>query len=286
VGVFCIWYDAATMAKSPDGAQSRRGDPKAARSPQTSLIAQTAKFATSQVVSLTTFFGAMAASAYAYRKLPTALDISSHLCAVLVAAVLALFFFVHTLPTMLEKWRKDRLEQVTGRSSPGYFQLAPRENEKTFKRADGRHEDVLKWLRDPPGRVLYLAGSSGAGKSSLLAAWALPKLEREGVKVIRLRGRQDPGQAREDSLKSSGAIPERNPPETTDLNDLFEEASQRARPARILVVFDQFEEFLILNEEPQRARFVEFLTAQASLKDAAATILLVFRAEYDGSFRT
>jgi hypothetical protein len=109
VGVFCIWYDAATMAKSPDGAQSRRGDPKAARSPQTSLIAQTAKFATSQVVSLTTFFGAMAASAYAYRKLPTALDVSSHLCAVLVAAVLALFFFVHTLPTMLEKWRKDRL---------------------------------------------------------------------------------------------------------------------------------------------------------------------------------
>ena len=119
-------------------------------------------------------------------------------------------------------------------------------------------------------------------KSSLLAAWVLPRLERDGVTVIRLRGYQDPAQALEDELKRPGVIWKRNPPATTILNSLFEEARQRAGSSRILVVFDQFEEFLILQEEKQRTRFVDFLTAQARLPDAGSTILLVFRAEYDG----
>jgi hypothetical protein len=191
-------------------------------------------------------------------------------------------FFSHTLPTLLERRRKNRLAEVTGSTRPGYFQLAVREDEAAFQRADGKHEEVLRWLQHTPANVLYLTGSSGAGKSSLLAAWILPKLEREGVKVIRLRGYQDPARALEDELKRPGAIWKRNPPDTTDLNALFEEARQRVQPSRILVVFDQFEEFLILQEEQQRARFVEFLTVQATLRETRSAILLVFRAEYDG----
>jgi hypothetical protein len=270
------------MGRSPIDPPPKRADSKAARSLQAGPIAQTARFATSQIAALTTFFGAVAGSAYAYRKLPTALGISPLECAALVGSLLALFFFAHTLPTLRERWREARLAQIKGRLKPGYFLLGPREDEGTFKRADGKHDEVLKWLRQLPRRVLYLTGSSGAGKSSLLGAWVQPKLEREGVKVIRLRGYQDPAQALEDELKRPGAIFEVNPPETTNLSELFEEACQRVKPARMLLVLEQFEEFLILQEEQQRARFLEFLVTQASLKDAGASILLVFRSEYDG----
>jgi hypothetical protein len=179
----------------------------------------------------------------------------------LVGVLLALFFFGHTLPILREKRRKARLAQIEGLAPPGYFQLAQREDEEAYQRADGKHDEVLKWLRQQPGRVLYLTGSSGTGKSSLLTAWVLPKLEREGVKVIRLRGYQDPAHVLEEELKRPGVIRERNPPGTTNLNILFEEARQRVQPAQILVVFDQFEEFLILQAEQQQARFVEFLSA-------------------------
>jgi hypothetical protein len=69
---------------------------------------------------------------------------------------------------------------------------------------------------------------------------------------------------------------------TTDLNTLFDQAIDKLRPSRILLVFDQFEEFLILHEEQQRRRFIEFLTTQAGRRESASAILLVFRAEYDG----
>ena len=255
---------------------------EAKSSPQTGLLSQTASFATSQLAALTAFFGAIAAAYLSFQKLQSGLGLSVPLCVALVTILLALLFFSHTLPTLLERRRKNRLAEVTGSTKPGYFQLAVREDEAAFQRADGKQDEVLRWLQRTPAHVLYLTGSSGAGKSSLLAAWVLPKLDREGVKVIRLRGYQNPARALEDELKRPGAIWKRNPPDTTDLNALFEEARQRVQPSRILVVFDQFEEFLILQEEQQRARFVEFLTAQATLRETRSAILLVFRAEYDG----
>ena len=246
-------------------------------------LALTAGFANSQLFALTAFFGAIAAAVASFQKLRESLQISIWQCGVLVLALLIILFFAHTLPALRDKWRKNRLGQITGSTKPGYFQLAPREDEETFKRADGKHDEVLKWLRQPQRRVLYLTGSSGAGKSSMLAAWVLPKLEREGVKVIRLRGYQDPARALEEELKRPGVVWKRSSPPITGLSQLFERACERALPTRILVVFDQFEEFLILQEKgPQRAKFVEFLIAQAGLRAVGSTILLVFRAEYDG----
>jgi hypothetical protein len=110
----------------------------------------------------------------------------------------------------------------------------------------------------------------------------LPWLERDGVKIFRLRGYQDPARVLEEELKRPGAIWKRTPPDSSDLNKLVDEAAKRLQPARLLIVFDQFEEFLILKQQDQRARFVEFLTTQASESSSSATILLAFRTEYDG----
>jgi hypothetical protein len=250
--------------------------------PQWSLLALTAALGTSQVTALTAFIAAIGAAAIGFQKLENSLDLSAPRCAALVTALLALLFFSHTLPILLDKRRKIKLGLITGATQPGYFQLSARVDEESFQRADGKHNEVFKWLKQPPGRVLYLTGSSGTGKSSLLTAWVLPKLEREGVKVIRLRGYQDPAQALEEKLKRPGVIWKRNPPETADLNTLFGQATEKLRPSKLLVVFDQFEEFLILQEEQQCSRFLKFLTTQADLNESPSAVLLVFRAEYDG----
>jgi hypothetical protein len=67
-----------------------------------------------------------------------------------------------------------------------------------------------------------------------------------------------------------------------DLSFFFSDACVSVHPARLLVVFHQFEEFLILHDEQQRSRFVEFITMLAASRDHGSGILLVFRSEYDG----
>jgi hypothetical protein len=245
-------------------------------------LAQVATFGTSQLTALTAFLAAIGAASLGFQNVRERLGLSTVRCAALIGALLLLLFFSHTFPMLLERGKRARLGQIPGAAPPGYFQLSPREDEGSYRRADGKHEEVLKWLKQPPSRVLYLTGSSGTGKSSLLAAWALPRLEREGTRIIRLRGYQDPAQALEDELKRPGVVWKRNPPESSDLSCMFDQAVERLRPARMLVVFDQFEEFLILQEEQRRKRFVEFLATQARGRDATAAVLLVFRAEYDG----
>ena len=52
-------------------------------------------------------------------------------------------------------------------------------------------KDCGRWLLAPADAQVcfpFLSGASGAGKSSLLAAWVIPKLTREGNVVIQLRG--------------------------------------------------------------------------------------------------
>ncbi len=270
------------MSASPVNLPSPNATSEAANSALGKALELTTQFATSWIGTLTTYVAGVGAAFFAFRTLKSNSDLPVSGCAAIVLALLALVFLFHTLPTLQEQRRKERLKQITGSAETGYFQLAPREDEAAFRRADGKHNEVLNWLRRPPKPVLYLTGSSGTGKSSLLAAWVLPKLEREGVRIIRLRGYQDPAKVLEEELKRPGVIWKRTPPESTDLNILFEEARKRVLPSRLLVVFDQFEEFLILQEAQQRARFVQFLIAQAAEPDTGASILLSFRTEYDG----
>lgn len=249
---------------------------------QNGLLAVTTSFGTAQLTAITAFLAAVAAALAKLQDLAKALHITPLTCALLLAALLLLLFFSHTLPSVLEQRKKAKLGSIQGATRAGYFQLTVRKDEESFQRADGKHEEVLKWLRQSPSRVLYLTGSSGAGKSSLLEAWVLPKLQRDGVTIIRLRGYQDPAQGLEDELKKHGVIWQTNTPETNDLQALFEQAVAQVRPSRILVVFDQFEEFLILQEQSQGKRFVDFLKAQKGARDTSSGVLLVFRSEYDG----
>ena len=103
-----------------------------------------------------------------------------------------LAFLFHTIPTFFDQRRRKQLTEISGTLQSGYFTLAPRENQETFQRTDGMHEEVLRWLSQRNEPLLYLTGLSGSGKSSLLAAWVLPKLIGKDYLIIRLRGYQDP----------------------------------------------------------------------------------------------
>ncbi len=256
--------------------------PDAQNSAIDAVLRGATRFAASWVGAFSTYCAAVVLAVVGLQQLPAKLGLPVSACAGIVATPLVLTVCFHTLPALLERWRKEKLKRITGSGKPGYFQLGPREDEASFQRADGKHDEVLAWLRGFPRRVLYLTGTSGAGKSSLMSSWVLPKLKREGVRIIPLRGYQEPARALEEELKRLGSIWKRNPPETDDLTTLLEEARKRLAPVRLLIVLDQFEEFLILRGGPEQARFVEFLMSQVDRGGGEVAILLIFRAEYDG----
>jgi hypothetical protein len=153
---------------------------------------------------------------------------------------------------------------------PGYFRLAPRETGDEFARADNKHEEILRWLRESKEPVLYLTGQSGSGKSSLLDAWVAPRLD---AKVIKLRGYQDPAQALEEELSTGRPL---------ELRALLERACRQLKGRRLVVIFDQFEEFVILHTGEQRARFERLLGSLIAEPIARLTTLLVLRSDYIG----
>ena len=238
-------------------------------------------FPTSWFKSLTAYVLAVGSALVGVERLPRLTGLPLTICAPILIVPIVLAFLFGTLPKIRENRRIKRLEQIRGAGKVGYFQLAPRQDEASFQRADGMHEKILEWLRRPPRCLLYLTGASGAGKSSLLTAWVIPRLEREGTRVMRLRGYQDPASLLETLLRTLIGADRGSPSEAAGLNVLLEEAQMRVHPLRLLVIFDQFEEFLISKQGPERERFRAFINEHARGDEPGPAILLVFRDEYD-----
>jgi hypothetical protein len=56
-----------------------------------------------------------------------------------------------------------------------------------FHRDDGAHLTILEWIRNANQAILFLSGVSGAGKSSVLAGYVLPMLEKDNIRIERIR---------------------------------------------------------------------------------------------------
>lgn len=183
---------------------------------------------------------------------------------------------------------------------PHYFRLLPYQisDQAHYQRADNLHIEVKNWLTQSQRSLLYLSGESGAGKSSLLNAYLIPELEQDGYTVISCHAHADPisrlKQAVAQHINKNLAYDSFT--EQQDINRINEQwvkwlnHYQHHHNAPVLLIIDQFEEFLIINEqneqlvEAQQA-LQQLITQLEELNGVHANslkLLLSFRSDYDG----
>ncbi len=129
-------------------------------------------------------------------------------------------------------------------------------------------------LRKPKKYLYFCAEILGSGKSSLLNAYVLPNIKERGWTVIETRAWQNPERALLHSLKRA-----ENTSQSQSLREAVEDAAQQASE-RLLIVLDQFEEFVILGSIEQQQRFAAFVADLKSRPVKGLALLLVMRSEY------
>ena len=189
--------------------------------------------------------------------------------------------------------RRDRKlveEGIRGTlNDPEYFRIWPYEarDSERYSRPDGAHEDVLHWIEAATSPVLYLTGRSGTGKSSLLNAWVLPKLKVGGPphKTLVVRSYREPLTELVTGLGNPCTIWEKPPSDlSADPRARIERAAAYlGAKLRLLIVLDQFEEFVILHEPERRAQLEAFLRDLIERPIRNVTTLLVLRSDYLGA---
>src|SRR5260370_20508387 len=115
-------------------------------------------------------------------------------------------------------------------------------------------------MRETSRPMLFLSGVSGAGKSSVLEAYVFPMLHEEGWRIEQLRTFADP-------LPKLEAIL----------------AAGRRKGTRLLVAFDQFEQFVILEDRASaetRRLFLDRLQQLCRTPLPGLCLLLSFRRDY------
>jgi formylglycine-generating enzyme required for sulfatase activity len=138
----------------------------------------------------------------------------------------------------------DAQASVSGRPYRFLDAYGPADHALFFGRS--RESALLyAWMLTRPWLVLF--GRSGVGKSSLLGAGVIPRLQESGVEIWTVRCLQDPIAQLEAHCPGEGSLAQR----------LRERA--RASPRRLVVVFDQFEEFFIRMSRAERRPLGELL---------------------------
>src|SRR5262249_703462 len=139
--------------------------------------------------------------------------------------------------------------------TPGYFRLDPRPNSQEehdrFDREDGVHRRIAGWIRETHQRLFYLTGQSGCGKSSIVNAYLPRELEGVGVRWVILRTFVDPVEDRRRLLGQPGLVWDRPPPlDEMPPKEMLQRAAAHLGGSnkRLLLVFDQFEQFFVLED--------------------------------------
>ena len=198
---------------------------------------------------------------------------------------LLLVMLFSVIPTIRRGVRERRLHPLAtrdGQVQEGYYRLRPYEeaDAEAYKRPDGAVEEVVAWLKQANSTVLYLSGASGTGKTSLVNAGVIPALSAEGWQIVTLRGMADPlgalGKSVADPVETAEAD---RGIARTGLREMARHAETKGL-GPILIVLDQFEEYLILDGGPAKQVYTEFLCALAAEPIPQIRLLHVFREDY------
>lgn len=208
--------------------------------------------------------------------------------AAIISIPIVLVLLFHTFPAWMRHHRRRLLEEIgiKGRlNDPGYFRLGPYEaTDQQFNRADGAHLRILRWLRESKVSIQYLTGFSGTGKTSLLQASVLPKLstEQPQFQTVQARTFGEPLVAIRDAVLEPGSIWKRPPSTEQNVRIILERACEHIHPRPLLLVLDQFEEFVILHQSDEQKEFLDFLLSLSRTPIPGLKLLLVVRSDYLG----
>lgn len=128
-------------------------------------------------------------------------------------------------------------------------------------------------------RLVVLYGASGTGKTSLLQAGVLPRLQRSDppYTVVSVRPLRDPADAIRQAL--GRALPQVDLPGEGSLTDAVA-AAAKASAGTVLIVLDQFEEFFIHLGPKLRQAFVEELAALYHAQDVPVKLVISLREDW------
>ena len=205
----------------------------------------------------------------------------------LLVGVLGLSVAFEIVPARRRQRQAAQLEAtyVSGKDVPPHsFRLGPYETADfaNFTRYDGAHIAVNAWIDRATSPILYLTGLSGSGKSSILQAWILPeratRTPEDTALIVRAYG--DPGRALAGALTRHGLIDPCGPDGALS-RALLEWAAEKAAPGQLLIIFDQFEEVLIAQDEESRAPLLALLTDLTATPIDGLTVLLALRSDYE-----
>ncbi len=129
-------------------------------------------------------------------------------------------------------------------------------------------------------RLVLLYGASGVGKTSLLQAGAIPRLEAAtpGYTVINVRALTDPADAIRATLRRKLPDAKLGSDDAPLIN--FLDAAFRASDRHLILVIDQFEEFFIRLSPEFRTAFIAELGAIYDARDLPVKVVLSLREDY------
>jgi len=128
-------------------------------------------------------------------------------------------------------------------------------------------------------RLVLLYGASGVGKTSLLLAGAVPRLERAEppYEIAYVRALEDPALVIRRAVRRR--LPETDLPEDGSLVDFLDGAT-KALGRTLVIVLDQFEEFFIRLSPEFRAAFIAELGALYDARDVPVKVVLSLREDW------
>jgi len=141
----------------------------------------------------------------------------------------------------------------------------------------------------PRYKTLIINGASGSGKSSLLNAGLIPRLAENGYTYVSFREYSEPLQQLRDYLSSQKLV---RPVESGELEKISQEASllqllhlfKATQNTNLVVIFDQFERFLVNVLPEKRRTFTEALKQcmESNLTAQEMNFLFVLRQDFFG----
>jgi hypothetical protein len=123
-----------------------------------------------------------------------------------------------------------------------------------------------------------MTGDSGSGKSSVLNAFVLPGLREKGWTVVEARVWRDPDTAIHDAIAKLVAARKWKLGHAKNLRGLLEATTRRAE--KLLIVLDQFEEFIVLADSERQQAFVALLADLRVTPIKGLRVFLVLRSDY------